>query len=74
MTMSIQPDSWIREQAHKGMIQPFVEQQIKQEGEEKKISFGTSSYGYDVRCAREFKIFTNIHSAVVDPKKFDLSI
>ncbi len=60
-------DIWIREQATKGMIEPFVESQ-KREG---MISYGLSSYGYDARCSREFKIFTNIDSAVVDPKKFE---
>ncbi len=65
--MSIQPDSWIREQAVKhGMIEPFVESQ-KRQG---VISYGLSSYGYDARVASEFKIFTNVHSAVVDPKDF----
>lgn len=73
--MSIRADSWIRKMAidHK-MIQPFVERQIRQEPmqpENKIISYGVSSYGYDVRCANEFKIFTNINSTIVDPKKFD---
>jgi len=70
--MSIQPDTWIIEQAQKGMISPFCEQQVKHDANgEKTISHGVSSYGYDVRCAREFKIFTNVHSAVVDPKRFN---
>lgn len=65
--MGIQPDSWIREQAEiKGMIEPFVEGQ-KRDG---VISYGLSSYGYDARVADEFKIFTNVDSAVVDPKNF----
>ena len=65
--MSVMSDIWIREQAKtKGMIEPFVEAQ-KREG---TISYGLSSYGYDARVAREFKIFTNVHSAVVDPKQF----
>jgi dCTP deaminase len=65
--MSIQPDHWIREQAVKnGMIEPFVESQ-KHEG---VISYGLSSYGYDARVANEFKIFTNVDSAIVDPKNF----
>ena len=65
--MSVMSDIWIRRmaQAH-GMIEPFVEQQ-KREG---TISYGLSSYGYDARVAREFKIFTNVNSAVVDPKEF----
>lgn len=54
-----------------GMITPFEENQITSEDNRKKISYGTSSYGYDVRCADEFKIFTNINSTIVDPKQFD---
>jgi len=62
------PDHWIREQATKrGMIEPFVETQ-KRDG---VISYGLSSYGYDARCADHFKIFTNVDSAVVDPKAFN---
>lgn len=65
--MSIQPDNWIREQALKHqMIEPFVESQQRQG----VISYGLSSYGYDARVANEFKIFTNVDSAVVDPKNF----
>jgi dCTP deaminase len=65
--MSIQPDHWIREQAQEnGMIEPFVER-LTREG---VISYGLSSYGYDARVSREFKIFTNIESAIVDPKDF----
>ncbi len=65
--MSIMPDSWIREQAlNRGMIEPFVDRQ-KRDG---SISFGLSSYGYDARLAPEFRIFTNIDSAIVDPKNF----
>jgi dCTP deaminase len=65
--MGILPDAWIREMATKhGMIEPFVENQ-RREG---VISYGLSSYGYDARVAPEFKIFTNVDSAVVDPKKF----
>ena len=66
--MAIMPDSWIRAQAEgKGMIEPFVEAQQR----EGVISYGLSSYGYDARVAGEFKIFTNIDSAIVDPKAFD---
>lgn len=55
-----------------GMIDPFEPGQVRQSADgERQISYGTSSYGYDVRCAPEFKIFTNINSAVVDPKNFD---
>jgi len=64
--MGIMADSWIREQAKKGMIEPFVEN-LTREG---VISYGVSSYGYDARVSDEFKIFTNIDSATVDPKSF----
>ncbi len=54
------------------MIEPFEPGQVRQHASgERQISYGTSSYGYDVRCAREFKIFTNINSTIVDPKAFD---
>ena len=53
------------------MIEPFEPQQVRYAGETKIVSYGTSSYGYDVRCANEFKIFTNINSTIVDPKNFD---
>ncbi len=63
-------DIWIREQAKKNsMIDPFVESQ-KREG---MISYGLSSYGYDARCSPEFKIFTNVNNAIVDPKDFSPS-
>ena len=70
--MTIKSDRWIREMAEKhGMIEPFESGQVAQKTLERVVSFGTSSYGYDVRCAPEFKVFTNINSAVVDPKAFD---
>ena len=71
--MSIKSDRWIRRMAEEhGMIEPFEPQQVRHAPDGHKIvSYGTSSYGYDIRCAREFKIFTNIHSTVVDPKNFD---
>lgn len=70
--MSIKSDKWIRRMAEQqGMIEPFEPNQIKNVNGEKVISFGTSSYGYDIRCANEFKIFTNINSTIVDPKNFD---
>ncbi|MYD43738.1 MAG: dCTP deaminase [Gammaproteobacteria bacterium] len=71
--MSIMPDHWIRDMAlNHRMIDPFEPNQIKRSGTgEKLISFGTSSYGYDVRCGRNFKVFTNINSTIVDPKAFD---
>ncbi|MFO1039338.1 MAG: dCTP deaminase [Geminicoccaceae bacterium] len=65
--MSILPDRWIREQAlAHGMIEPFVDRQTRQG----VISYGLSSYGYDARVAPEFKIFTNVDNALVDPKEF----
>jgi dCTP deaminase len=70
--MSIKSDKWIRRMAQEhGMIEPFVERQVRGEHDSRVISFGVSSYGYDVRCADEFKVFTNINSATVDPKNFD---
>ncbi len=54
-----------------GMIEPYEPGQIREADGGRIISYGTSSYGYDVRCANEFKIFTNINSAIVDPKNFD---
>lgn len=66
--MGLKPDHWIRKMAlEHGMIEPFVDHQVR----EGVISYGVSSYGYDVRVADEFKIFTNVFSAVVDPKQFD---
>ena len=55
----------------RGMIEPYVPHQIASVDEKRIVSYGTSSYGYDVRCSTEFKIFTNINAAVVDPKAFD---
>lgn len=70
--MSILSDHTIRSLAEAGMISPFEPGQIRKDSNDQRIiSYGTSSYGYDVRCAREFKIFTNVHSAIVDPKNFD---
>jgi dCTP deaminase len=70
--MPIKSDKWIRRMAGQhGLIDPFEPGQVKQAGDRRLISYGTSSYGYDVRCAREFKIFTNINSTIVDPKEFD---
>src|SRR3990172_6701307 len=68
MHMGLKPDRWIRKMAteHR-MIEPFVDGQVR----DGVISYGVSSYGYDVRVADEFKIFTNVFSAVVDPKNFD---
>ncbi len=70
--MTIKSDKWIRRKAEQdGLIEPFEPGQVKENGGGRIISYGTSSYGYDVRCAPEFKVFTNINSAVVDPKDFD---
>ena len=72
--MTIKSDRWIRRMAsEKGMIEPFEEHQVRTINDHRVISFGTSSYGYDVRCAADFKVFTNINSAIVDPKGFDES-
>ena len=72
--MAIKADKWIRRMAeNEGMIEPYEAGQIRHVEGEKIVSYGTSSYGYDIRCADEFKIFTNINSAVVDPKNFDES-
>jgi dCTP deaminase len=67
----IKSDKWIRRMAAEGMISPFEPGQVRNTDQGRIISYGTSSYGYDVRCSDEFKIFTNINSAVVDPKNFD---
>jgi dCTP deaminase len=66
--MSIKSDRWIKEMAikHK-MIEPFADRQVRQG----VISYGVSSYGYDMRVANEFKVFTNVRTSIVDPKNFD---
>ena len=70
--MTIKSDQWIRRMATtKEMITPFTSDQVRENNAKRIISYGTSSYGYDVRCASEFKVFTNINSAIVDPKNFD---
>ncbi|MEY2863685.1 MAG: hypothetical protein RLY58_1392 [Pseudomonadota bacterium] len=71
--MSIKSDRWIRQMSEQhGMIEPFEAGQVRHDAAGNKlVSYGTSSYGYDVRCAREFKVFTNVHSVIVDPKNFD---
>jgi dCTP deaminase len=66
--VAIKSDKWIRRMAlEHGMIEPFVDSQVR----EGVVSYGLSSYGYDIRVADEFKIFTNINSTVIDPKHFD---
>ncbi len=69
--MTIKSDKWIRRMAAQGMIEPFAATQVREVDGRRIVSYGTSSYGYDVRCADEFKIFTNINSTIVDPKAFD---
>jgi len=71
--MAIKSDRWIRRMAARGMIEPFEEGQVRTLDGRKIVSYGTSSYGYDVRCAGEFKIFTNINSTIIDPKNFDVN-
>ena len=69
--MAIKSDRWIRRMAGQGMIEPFEAGQVRAVEGRRIVSYGTSSYGYDVRCAPEFKIFTNINSTIIDPKNFD---
>jgi dCTP deaminase len=69
--MSVKSDKWIRRMAAQGMIEPFESRQVKEVAGRRVVSYGTSSYGYDIRCSDEFKIFTNINSTIVDPKAFD---
>ena len=70
--MSIKSDKWIRRMAETAaMIEPFAPELVRANGSGRIVSYGTSSYGYDVRVANEFKIFTNINSTIVDPKDFD---
>lgn len=66
--MPIKSDYWIRDMAKNGMIRPFEDRQV---GRSEKISFGLGSYGYDIRIANQFNIFTNVHSAIIDPKDFN---
>jgi dCTP deaminase len=70
--MGIKSDAWIRRMALKGMIDPFSDKQVKvAEAGHKVISYGLSSYGYDLRVSSEFKVFTNVFNTMVDPKNFD---
>lgn len=69
--MSLQSDRWIRQMAQEvGMIEPFVDTQVRFIEGKKVISYGLSSYGYDLRVANEFKVFTNLNNTLVDPKDF----
>lgn len=70
--MTIKSDKWIRQMVKDhGMIEPFEPGQVRETEGRKIISYGTSSYGYDIRCSNKFKLFTNINSTIVDPKNFD---
>jgi deoxycytidine triphosphate deaminase len=70
--MSIKSDKWIRRMAAEhGMIEPLEPQLVREAGGQKIVSYGASSYGYDIRRAPKFKVFTNINSTVVAPKAFD---
>ena len=70
--MSIRPDIWITKMAKEHrMIEPFVEQQIRSTDGHPVISYGTSSFGYDIRVSNNFRIFTNVYGSVIDPKNFD---
>lgn len=71
--MSIRPDVWIRKMAvEQRMIEPFVDQQVRQRDGRAVVSYGLSSFGYDIRVSRHFRIFTNVYGSVVDPKAFDV--
>jgi len=70
--MSLQSDRWIRQMSlEQGMIEPFVDGQVRHVDGKKVISYGLSSYGYDLRVANEFYVFTNLHNSLVDPKNFN---
>jgi dCTP deaminase len=70
--MSIRPDVWIKKMAvEQKMIEPFVAQQVRQRDGHSVVSYGLSSFGYDIRVSRHFRIFTNVYGSVVDPKAFD---
>jgi dCTP deaminase len=72
--VSIKSDRWIEKMAlEQGMITPYESRQVREHSGARLISYGVSSYGYDVRCSNEFKVFTNINSVIVDPKAFDES-
>ena len=71
-SVSIKSDKWIRRMAQEhGMIEPFEPGQVREANGQRIVSYGTSSYGYDIRCSNEFKLFTNLNSTIVDPKNFD---
>ncbi len=69
--MSLQADRWIRKMAlEEGMIEPFCEDQVREKNGQKIVSYGLSSYGYDLRVSDKFKVFTNVYNSIVDPKNF----
>ncbi|MCB1083526.1 MAG: dCTP deaminase [Simkania sp.] len=69
--MTLKSDKWIRKMAlEEGMIEPFVEGQVRMVENEKIVSYGLSSYGYDLRVGPQFKVFTNVYNSIVDPKNF----
>jgi len=68
--MALLPDEFIEKLAKGGMIEPFEKNQIKQSSTKKLVSYGLSSYGYDLRVADEFKVFTNVYNSIIDPKNF----
>jgi dCTP deaminase len=70
--MSICSDQWIKKKIEEcGMIEPFVPSQVRKQNGQSIISYGLSSFGYDIRVSNHFRIFTNVYGAVVDPKAFD---
>jgi dCTP deaminase len=69
--MGLKNDRWIREKAGQGMITPFEPYQVREVDGRRVVSFGVSSYGYDIRLRREFKLFTNVDGATIDPHAFD---
>ncbi|MGH8681100.1 MAG: dCTP deaminase [Burkholderiales bacterium] len=70
--MTIKSDKWIRRMAREArMIEPYEPDLVREVDGRKVVSFGTSSYGYDIRCSNDFKLFTNLNSTIVDPKNFD---
>jgi dCTP deaminase len=69
--MSLQSDKWIRRMAIENkMIEPFADRQIREANGKKLVSYGLSSYGYDLRVGKKFKVFTNVYNSIVDPKNF----
>lgn len=70
----IKSDKWIKERALDGMIEPFEQEQVRSDRSSPIVSYGLSGYGYDIRCSDEFKIFTNSHSGLINPKIFNEKI